>query len=56
MADKDIISKETIRRLAVDLATHLLKLPIDPDSLEACCTGSGLSFFPESAWMSKGKA
>jgi len=38
MADKDIISKETFRRLAVDLATHLLKLPIDPDSLEVLPT------------------
>nr|VFJ94071.1 MAG: protein of unknown function (DUF4351) [Candidatus Kentron sp. LFY] len=38
MADKDIISKETIRRLAVDLATHLLELPIDPDSLEVLAT------------------
>jgi len=34
MADKDIISKRVIRRLAVDLATFLLDLPIDPDSLE----------------------
>ncbi|VFM98016.1 MAG: hypothetical protein BECKG1743D_GA0114223_105363 [Candidatus Kentron sp. G] len=34
MPDKDIISKETFRRLAVDLATYLLELPIDPDSLE----------------------
>jgi len=38
MADKDIISKETFRRLAVDLATYLLKLPIDPDSLEVLPT------------------
>nr|VFJ86460.1 MAG: protein of unknown function (DUF4351) [Candidatus Kentron sp. LFY] len=38
MAEKDIISKETIRRLAVDLATHLLELPIDPDSLEVLAT------------------
>ena len=34
MADKDIISKEAIRRIAVDLATLLLDLNIDPDSLE----------------------
>nr|VFJ93835.1 MAG: protein of unknown function (DUF4351) [Candidatus Kentron sp. H]VFJ94541.1 MAG: protein of unknown function (DUF4351) [Candidatus Kentron sp. H]VFK01092.1 MAG: protein of unknown function (DUF4351) [Candidatus Kentron sp. H] len=34
MADKDIVSKETIKRLAVDLATYLLDLAIDPDSLE----------------------
>nr|VFJ62893.1 MAG: Predicted transposase YdaD [Candidatus Kentron sp. DK] len=38
MADKDIISKETIRHLAVDLATYLLELPIDPDSLEVLPT------------------
>ena len=38
MADKDIVSKETIRRLAVDLATYLLELPIDPDSLEVLPT------------------
>nr|VFK20356.1 MAG: Predicted transposase YdaD [Candidatus Kentron sp. LFY] len=38
MADKDIIGKETMRRLAVDLATHLLELPIDPDSLEVLPT------------------
>ena len=34
MADKDIISKRVIRRIAVDLATFLLDLSIDPDSLE----------------------
>ena len=34
MADKDIISKEAIRNIAVDLATFLLGLSIDPDSLE----------------------
>ena len=34
MADKDIISKEAIRRIAVDLATLLLDLSIDADSLE----------------------
>nr|VFK42417.1 MAG: Predicted transposase YdaD [Candidatus Kentron sp. TC] len=38
MADKDIVSKETIRRLAVDLVTYLLELPIDPDSLEVLPT------------------
>nr|VFJ54608.1 MAG: Predicted transposase YdaD [Candidatus Kentron sp. DK] len=38
MSDKDIVSKETIRRLAVDLATYLLELPIDPDSLEVLAT------------------
>ncbi|MBT8419885.1 MAG: hypothetical protein KJO08_03390, partial [Gammaproteobacteria bacterium] len=38
MADKDIVGKETIRRLAVDLATYLLELPIDPDSLEVLAT------------------
>ena len=38
MADKDIVSKETIRRLAVDLATYLLELPIEPDSLEVLPT------------------
>nr|VFK13713.1 MAG: protein of unknown function (DUF4351) [Candidatus Kentron sp. LFY] len=32
MAEKDIISKETIRRLAVDLATHLLERDT-PDAL-----------------------
>nr|VFK48140.1 MAG: hypothetical protein BECKTC1821E_GA0114239_11037 [Candidatus Kentron sp. TC] len=34
MPHEDIIGKETIRRLAVDLATHLRELSIDPDSLE----------------------
>nr|VFJ67218.1 MAG: hypothetical protein BECKDK2373C_GA0170839_11624 [Candidatus Kentron sp. DK] len=38
MADKDIISKENIRHLAVDLAIYLLELPIDPDSLEVLST------------------
>nr|VFJ76283.1 MAG: Predicted transposase YdaD [Candidatus Kentron sp. FW] len=38
MAHKDIIGKETIRRLAVDLATHLLELPIEPGSLEVLPT------------------
>nr|VFJ76274.1 MAG: hypothetical protein BECKFW1821C_GA0114237_11024 [Candidatus Kentron sp. FW] len=38
MAHKDIIGKETIRRLAMDLATHLLELPIEPDSLEVLPT------------------
>nr|VFK42645.1 MAG: hypothetical protein BECKTC1821E_GA0114239_102027 [Candidatus Kentron sp. TC] len=31
MVDETIVSKETIRRLAADLATHL---PVDPDSLD----------------------
>jgi hypothetical protein len=34
MAEKDIISKRVIRRIAVDLATFLLDLAIDADSLE----------------------
>ncbi len=34
MGKKDIISKEAIKRIAVDLATILLELDIDPDSLE----------------------
>jgi hypothetical protein len=34
MGEKDIISKEVIRHLAVDLATYLLQLDIDPDSLQ----------------------
>ena len=34
MTKKDIISKEAIRRIAVDLAVFLLGLNIDPDSLE----------------------
>nr|VFJ86390.1 MAG: hypothetical protein BECKH772A_GA0070896_1000143 [Candidatus Kentron sp. H]VFJ88263.1 MAG: hypothetical protein BECKH772B_GA0070898_1000135 [Candidatus Kentron sp. H]VFJ95485.1 MAG: hypothetical protein BECKH772C_GA0070978_1000243 [Candidatus Kentron sp. H] len=38
MAEKDIVSKETIRRLAVDLATYLLELPIEPDSVEVLPT------------------
>lgn len=38
MAEKDIISKEIIRRLAVDLATHLLELSIDSGSLEVLPT------------------
>ena len=32
MADKDIIGKETIRRLAADIAIYLLELSIDPGS------------------------
>nr|VFK54544.1 MAG: hypothetical protein BECKTUN1418F_GA0071002_104512 [Candidatus Kentron sp. TUN]VFK57904.1 MAG: hypothetical protein BECKTUN1418D_GA0071000_107111 [Candidatus Kentron sp. TUN] len=38
MGDKDIVSEETIGRLVVDPATYLLKLPIDPDSLEVLGT------------------
>jgi hypothetical protein len=34
MGEKDIVSKQIVRRLAVDLATYLLKLDIDADSLE----------------------
>ena len=34
MGNKDIVSKQVIRHLAVDLATYLLKLDIDADSLE----------------------
>ena len=34
MGEKDIVSKRIVRHLAVDLATYLLKLDIDPDSLE----------------------
>ena len=34
MGKKDIISKEAIKRIAVDLATILLELDIDPNSLE----------------------
>jgi predicted transposase/invertase (TIGR01784 family) len=34
MGTKDIISKDLIKHLAFDLATILLKLDIDPDSLE----------------------
>ena len=34
MGKKDIISKEAIKRIAVDLATILLELDIDPESLE----------------------
>ncbi len=34
MGKKDIVSKEAIKRIAVDLATILLKLDIDPESLE----------------------
>nr|VFJ90351.1 MAG: hypothetical protein BECKLFY1418B_GA0070995_101941 [Candidatus Kentron sp. LFY]VFJ97764.1 MAG: hypothetical protein BECKLFY1418A_GA0070994_107311 [Candidatus Kentron sp. LFY] len=36
--DRDVVGKETIRRLAVDLATYLLGLSIDPDSLEVLAT------------------
>jgi predicted transposase YdaD len=38
MGDKDIIGKETLRRLAFDLATYLLHLDVDPDSLEVLDT------------------
>jgi len=34
MGEKDIISKQIVRHLAVDLATYLLKLDIGADSLE----------------------
>ena len=34
MGKKDIISKEAIKRMAIDLATILLELDIDPESLE----------------------
>ncbi len=34
MGKKDIISKEAIKRIAVDLATILLELDIDPETLE----------------------
>ena len=34
MSKKDIISKEAIKRIAVDLATILLELDIDPETLE----------------------
>nr|VFK47264.1 MAG: Predicted transposase YdaD [Candidatus Kentron sp. TC]VFK49030.1 MAG: Predicted transposase YdaD [Candidatus Kentron sp. TC]VFK63526.1 MAG: Predicted transposase YdaD [Candidatus Kentron sp. TC] len=38
MNSKDIISKGAMRRLVVDLATYLLDLPIEPDSLEVLAT------------------
>ncbi len=38
MGSKDIISKEAIKRIAVDLATILLELDIDPESLELLAT------------------
>lgn len=34
MGQKDILSKDSIRRLALDLALYLLELPVDPDSLD----------------------
>lgn len=34
MGDKDMIGKQVIRHIEVDVATYLLKLDIDPDSLE----------------------
>ncbi len=34
MGKKDIVSKEAIKRIAVDLATILLDLNIDPETLE----------------------
>lgn len=34
MGHQDIVSQETIRRIAIDLAVYLLGLEIDPDSLE----------------------
>ena len=40
MGEKDIVSKRIVRHLAVDLATYLLKLDIDPDSLELLETES----------------
>nr|VFK41055.1 MAG: Predicted transposase YdaD [Candidatus Kentron sp. SD]VFK46814.1 MAG: Predicted transposase YdaD [Candidatus Kentron sp. SD] len=38
MADKDIVSKKIIGKLAAHLAIHLLDLPIDPDFQEAMGT------------------
>ncbi|MEE9397220.1 MAG: hypothetical protein V3V31_09440 [Methylococcales bacterium] len=38
MGKKDIISKQAIRHIAVDLATYLLNLDIEPDSLELLTT------------------
>ena len=38
MKSKDIISKGAMRRLVVDLATYLLDLSIEPDSLEVLAT------------------
>ncbi len=34
MAQKDIISKQTIKRIAIDIAIYLLKLDINPDEVE----------------------
>ena len=34
MGKKDLIGKDILKRLAFDLATILLKLDIDPDTLE----------------------
>ena len=38
MGKKDIISKQAITHIAVDLATYLLKLDIEADSLELLTT------------------
>ena len=38
MAKKDIISKQSIKRIAVDIAIHLLKLDIDPNEVELLAT------------------
>ncbi|MEE9395373.1 MAG: hypothetical protein V3V31_00025 [Methylococcales bacterium] len=38
MGNKDIISKQAIKNIAVDLATYLLKLDIEADSLELLTT------------------
>ncbi len=38
MAHKDIISKQSIKRIAVDIAIHLLKLDIDPNEVELLTT------------------
>ncbi|NOQ35714.1 MAG: hypothetical protein GQ569_07435 [Methylococcaceae bacterium] len=38
MAEKDIISKQSIKRIAVDIAIHLLHLEIDPNDVELLTT------------------
>ena len=38
MAEKDIISKQSIKRIAVDIAIHLLHLEIDPNEVELLTT------------------
>jgi hypothetical protein len=38
MGDKDILGKDTIKRIAVDIAIYLLHLDVDPECVELLST------------------